>query len=576
MAFDGVLIHGLANELNSSLAGGRVDKIQQPEKDEIHMIIRTKGKNRKLLLSASANHPRIHLTEQSKTNPKTPPMFCMVMRKHLSGARVSFVKQHGMERIVEIRFEGITELGDKSEKSLIIETMGRHSNIILIDSNGLILDAVKHVGHNISSVREVLPGRKYSYPPSQGKVNPLNVKALDVAQLLQSYEGQSSLNNLLARSYTGVSKVTAKEICFRGGETASEIPHVFEHFFQQIKDNELKPTLLLDATGKPTDVLPIPYTMYQASRLKTFSSFSEALDEFFLARDKKERLMQRTSHLHRVIKNNISRCYKKIEIQKEELEKAKDAEQYRLFGELITSNIYQVPAGAKQVILHNYYSSDNSTITIPLDSAKTPAQNAQYYFKIYNKYRRVQETQSRFLQETQKELEYLESISHNLTMSNDDSDIAEIHEELIREGYIKEKAQRKAGKKNTLVSKPHHFLSSDGLEIFVGKNNLQNDRLTLKTAMPNDLWLHTKGIQGSHVIIKTDGKPVPDTTLLEAANLAAYYSKGRSSSNVPVDYCYRKNVRKPKGAKPGMVIYENYKTLYVTPSEEKMLAIEKI
>lgn len=576
MAFDGVLIHGLVNELESVLLNGRIDKIQQPETDEIHLIIRSRGNNYKLLLSASANYPRIHLTLQNKINPKSPPMFCMVLRKHLLGARVSFVKQHGMERIVIIGFEGISELRDRSEKSLIIETMGRHSNIILLDSDGIIIDAVKHVGHNISRVREVLPGRKYYYPPSQDKVNPLDIEALSVKQLIQSSKDESSLANLLTKSYTGISKVTANEICFRGNGKTSEVANAFERFFQQVSGNSFQPHLLIDNTDKPVDVLPMPYTMYQASRLKAYSTFSEALDEFFLARDKKERLMQRTAHLHKVIKNNLARCLKKMEIQRRELEKAKDAEQHRLFGELITSNIHQIPAGAKQVTLLNYYSSDNSMITIPIDPAKTPAQNAQYYFKIYNKYRRVQETQSKFLLETQKELDYLEGISHNLTMTTDDSDIAEIREELIREGYIKEKGQRKTGKKNTLVSKPHHFLSSDGLEIFVGKNNLQNDRLTLKTAMPNDLWLHTKDIQGSHVIIKTDGKPIPDTTLLEAANLAAYYSKGRSSSNVPVDYCYRKNVRKPKGAKPGMVIYEKYKTLYVTPSEEKMLSIKKI
>lgn len=576
MAFDGVLLYGLARELDDALAGGRVDKIQQPEADEIHLIIRNKGNNHRLLLSASASHPRIHLTGQSKINPPSPPVFCMVLRKHLLGARLSSINQPGMERILEIGFDGMDELGDQAKKTLVIETMGRHSNVILIDSDALILDAIKHVNHNISRVREVLPGRKYTYPPSQGKVNPFTVEVVDVKQILQSAEPGNPSANFLIRSFTGISKVTAEEICYRGGEETTEIAASFLNFFQQVKDNDFQPTLLVDGLGKPKDVFPMVYTMHPASLLKARSSFSEALDEFFFIRDQMQRLQQRSAHLHRMIKNNLERCHKKIAMQKDELEKAGKAEQYRLYGELITSNIYQIPSDAGEVTLPNYYDLKNAMITIPLDPAKTPAQNAQYYYKLYNKAQRVQETQSRFMKETQAELNYLESISQHLSMCSHEGDISEIREELVREGYMREQPKKRGMKRPSVPSKPHHFLSSDGLEIFVGKNNTQNDQLTLKTALPNDLWLHTKILQGSHVIVRNSGKPVPDNTLLEAANLAAYYSKGRSSANVPVDYCPRKNVRKPGGAKPGMVIYEKYKTIYVTPAEEMVLAMKRL
>ena len=576
MAFDGVLLYGLAKELEAALAGGRVDKIQQPEKDEIHLIIRSKGSNHKLVLSANASYPRIHLTRQSKTNPLSPPVFCMVLRKHLLGSRLIFINQPGMERILEIGFDTVDELGDQSRKTLVIETMGRHSNIILMDSNALVLDAIKHINHSISRIREVLPGRPYSYPPSQNKINPLTVEMVDVKRILQSTDPENRLANLLTRSYTGISKATAEEICYRGGEEPCKIAVSFMQFFQQVKDNDFQPTLLMDQSGKPRDIFPMVYTLYPPSLLKSCSSFSEALDDFFVMRDQMERLQQRSAQLHRIIKNNLERCYKKLALQKDELANAKSAKQYRLLGELITSNIHQIPTGAAEVTLLNYYDVNNAMITIPLDPTKTPAQNAQYYYKLYNKAQRVLKNQSRLIKETQEELDYLESISQHLSMSTHADEVSEIREELVRGGYIREQSKNRGVKKQSLLSKPHRFLSSDGFEILVGKNNIQNDQLTLKNARSNDLWLHTKNIHGSHVIVRTEGKPVPNTTILEAANLAAYYSKGHSSANVPVDYCLRKNVKKPGGAKPGMVIYEQHKTIYVTPSEAMVSSMDRL
>ena len=575
MALDGVLLNGLSRELETELAGGRLDKIQQPEKDEIHLTLRNKGNNYRLLLSASASHPRIHLTEQSKTNPLVPPMFCMVLRKHLSNSRLISVQQPGMERILEIGFETIDELGDLTVKKLTIEIMGRHSNIILRNSDDHILDAIKHIDSSISRVREVLPGRMYTYPPSQGKTNPLEANGDHVSGQLLSSEPGSSPVNVLTRSYMGVSKVTAEELFYRSDQKLSGLPSTFVEFFNLVRNNQWQPVVFMDPAGKPMDIFPMVYTVYDIGSLKTFPSFSKAMDEFFRLRDGLERIRQRTTNLHRVIKNNLDRCHRKLGMQVEELEKAKGAENFRLFGELITSNIYQIPAGAEEVSVVNYYDPDSSIITIPLDPIKTSAQNAQSYFKKYNKARTVQEVQSRFMKETREEIQYLESISQNLSMCTDENDILEIQQELIQQGYLKEQKKGKKAKRKLPVSSPHHFLSSDGFEIFVGKNNIQNDLLTLKSSYPHDLWFHTKTIQGSHVIVKTNRQTIPETTLLEAANLAAYFSKGRSSANVPVDYCPRKNVKKPGGAKPGMVIYEQYNTIYITPSEEKVLAMKK-
>jgi predicted ribosome quality control (RQC) complex YloA/Tae2 family protein len=454
--------------------------------------------------------------------------------------------------------------------------MGRHSNIILISPDGTILDAVKHIDFSISRVREILPGRQYVYPPSQGKENPLDADFLDIDQKLKSSESGKSPVNILSMSYTGISKTTAEEILHRSYIKNEALSYSFVNFFMDVQNKNFLPCLLMDHSGKPMDILPMAYTMFDPGLLKTYSSFSEALDEFFLVRDKMERIQQRTAHLHRVISNNLERCHKKLALYAEELEKAKDAEKHRLYGELITSNIYQIPSKAESVSLLNYYDSDSPMITIPLDITKTPAQNAQEYYKKYNKARRTREKQSRLMVETQEEINYLESINQSLSMCANENDIMEIRTELTQEGYMKDLTKKKKNKGQQMAPiKPHHFYSSDGFEILVGKNNIQNDQLTLKTAQASDLWLHTKTIPGSHVIVKTRGQSIPETTLLEAANLAAYYSKARSSTNVPIDYCLRKNVKKPSGAKPGMVIYDHYKTIYITPSEEMVQSMKR-
>jgi predicted ribosome quality control (RQC) complex YloA/Tae2 family protein len=585
MAFDGVLLNGLLRELKRVLINGRIDRIHQPESDEIHIIIRNHGENHKLLLSASANYPRIHLTKTNKANPIAPPMFCMVLRKHLMGSRLMSINQPGFERILELTFETLSELGDLTEKKLVIEIMGRHSNIILTDNDGKILDSIKHVGSNISRVREVLPGKQYISPPSQGKSDPLIAEQDHIESLFTPSESNARPERILANSFTGISRTTAEEICRKAlGEgkpnchqvsIGKKIACAFLDFFSYVREGLFQPVILLDEQGKPKDILPFPYGLFPSKLLKHYQSFSLALDDFFEVRDRVERIHQRTSHLQKVIKNNLERASKKLTILHEEMEKAEKAEVYRLYGELITSNIYNIPSGADLVTLNNYYDPDNAAIEVPMDPTKSPAQNAQSYFKLYNKAKTTIEKHSKFIKETEDEIRYLDSLAEHLNMCTEEADIQEIREELAREGYIRRES-RKGKPKQDLVSKPHRFVSSDGFEIFVGKNNTQNDYLTLKMAGSNDLWLHTKVIPGSHVIIKTKGQSVPESTLKEAANLAAFYSKGRASSNVPVDYCPKKNVRKPSGAKPGMVIYDQYKTLYITPSEEMVRAMKKL
>ena len=585
MAFDGVLLSGLARELQAVLANGRVDRIHQPETDEIHILIRNNGRNHKLLLSASASYPRIHLTERNKENPLVPLLFCMVLRKHLTGGRLLSIHQPGFERILEIAFEVPDEMGDRTEKKLIIEIMGRHSNIIFTDKEGKILDSIKHVGENISRVREVLPGKQYVFPPSQGKSDPLSANSDQMISLLASRDHSIRPERILADTFTGISRTTAEEICRIAGcdmvsgrqeaDTAEKIASAFAGFLSKVREGLFQPVILLGEQSKPKDILPFPYGLFPSEQLKPYPSFSQALDDFFAVRDRMERAQQRTSHLHRVIKNNLDRCTKKLDMQRTEIEEAKKGEIYRLYGELITSNLYNIPSGAKEVALHNYYDPENEVVLVPMDPTKIPSQNAQAYFKRYSKSKTVLEKQTEFRKETQEEIKYLESLAEHLSMCSNEADLSEIREELVRGGYLR----RDSGKgkpKQRMVSMPHHYLSSDGFEIFVGKNNLQNDHLTLKTAGSSDLWLHTKGIPGSHVIVRTLGRPVPEATLEEAANLAVYYSKGSSSANVPVDYCPRKNVKKPGGAKPGMVIYEQYKTIYITPSEEKVQRMKKL
>lgn len=584
MPFDGIVTKCIVNELSELLIGGRIEKIFQPEPDEIILNIRSKGQNVKLLLSASANYPRIHITEASRENPSNPPVFCMLLRKHLSGGKITGIDFYDFERIITILIESMNELGDTSVKSLTIEIMGRHSNLILINQNGYIIDSIKHIGNDVSSVREVMPARAYVLPPSQDKISPIS---LDIERFIHESEHQTGINieGYLLNNIKGFSPLLCREICCRSDvesklptsslspEMADRLIITLKEIISQIRDSLFTPCIIFEdhTLDKPIDFHCLEIKQYPNKSM--IPSISSALDLYYSARDKAERLKQKKSDLFKVLKNGIDRCNKKITIHQEKLREVSDREKLRLYGELILSNIHVIPKNAKTIPLLNYYSENcDEFIEISLNENLSPQENAQRYFKQYSKAKSAFSSTSIQYKETLKELSYLESVLHLLDNCDSIQEIDESRQELMEQGYIHLK--RSTSKKQMKMSAPLHFKSSDGIDIFVGKNNRQNDLLTLKQSSSNDIWFHTRNIPGSHVIVKKQQQSIPDSTLLEAAILAAFHSKSKLSSNVPVDYTSVKNVKKPPGAKPGMVNYENFKTIIVTPEESIVLKLK--
>ncbi|QIB26267.1 Rqc2 family fibronectin-binding protein [Caloranaerobacter azorensis] len=588
MALDGIVIKAVINELKETILFGKIDKIYQPEKDEILINIRS-NKNYKLLISASSNNPRIYLTHHTKQNPINPPMFCMLLRKHLHSGKIINIYQPSLERIIVIEIESLDELGIKSVKQLIVEIMGKHSNIILVDkNNNKVIDAIKRISPDISSKRVILPGCKYAQPPSQDKTNPISINEKYFIQSINNANLGELTYKFLYKNYMGISPLIAKEICYRAkiddstkiGELneikINDLSKEFMYVMDLVRKEIFTPNIIIDTEkNKVVAFSSIDLTQYKNLTKKNFTSISQTLEEFYLTRDKSDRLKQKSSDLRKVINTKLERNITKLAKLKEELLEAKSKDKYKIYGDLITSNIYRIEKGQNEVELENFYSPDYSIVKIKLDPKLTPAQNAQKYYKKYNKLKIAEMTLQEQITKTEEEIKYLENILVCMENSSDIQELEEIRDELIKEGYIK--GNNKNNKKSErIISKPYHFISSDGYDIYVGKNNKQNDYLTLKFAEKNDIWLHTKDIPGSHVIIKSNGKNVPEKTILEAALLAAYYSKGKMSSNVPVDYTERKYVKKPKGSKPGMVIYVNNNTLYVTPKIEEINKIKRV
>jgi len=565
MAYDGVLISSIITEFKSKLINGRVDKIHQPEKDLLHVSIWCRSETRKILLSCNSNSPRIHITKEERVNPKTPPMFCMLLRKHLLAGRIVDVVQPNFDRIVELHVENLNEFGDLTVKRLIIECMGKHSNIILIDDNKKIIDSIKHINFETSRIREILPGKLYEYPPLQGKRNPLTQNAEYPVIFEEEAKLRLKADELISSSFAGISRVTAQEIVYRYNACAfTSLSAAFSDFFGKISESEFKPTLLLSESNQPIDILPFTYLQYPNSFQLEFASTSELVEHFYSERDRKIKIEQSISTLNRVLKTNIEKLQKKLVLQHDDLRKAEKSDIFRLYGELLTANLHLPLSGLDEIEVSNYYQPE-TTVVIPLDRNKPPAQKAQEYFKKYTKSKNALKVLSEQISQTNAEIDYLESQLYNVEKCTEANELEEIQMELTSEGYMKEMV--KNAKKTVMPSEPHRFVSSDGFEILVGKNNVQNDNLTLKTAAVNDIWLHTKNIPGSHIIIRCNTKSVPQSTIQEGAMLAAYFSKARNSANIPVDYCPRKNVKKPRGSKPGMVTYEKYRTLYVTPLE---------
>ena len=569
MPMDGLTLSLVTRELREALVGGRVDRITQPERDELNILVRNHGRNQLLLLSASAGCARAHITREKKVSPLEPPMLCMLLRKHISGGRVRDVRQINGDRILEIEFEHLDELGDSARKTLVCEFMGRHSNLILVDGEGRILECARRVTESMSSVREVLPGLRYERPPEHGKT-PFDAPGEAIVRALQGASGL--LHKAIAGAISGLSVQTARELAFRAA--GNEDAHTQELDMEAVApavaralaaaQSEIAPALLFAETGEPVDVVAFPYLSRAALRSERFATISEAMDAFYRARDRAERIKQKSAALHRVLKNNIERCERKLALQKEALLGSERMEEYRVKGELLTASLHLAKKGMKSVTIPNYYEEGTPDLEVQLDEKLSPGQNAQRYFKLYQKARSAKRLAAEQVEKTTEELNYLEGQMLNLSACEEESELAELREELEKYGYVRKNHNRRQMKKLE-PSKPMRFDSPTGIPILVGKNNLQNDKLTF-TAEPNEWWLHAKDMPGSHVIVASAD---PDEeTLRMAARLAARYSKGASAGKVPVDMTRRRYVKKPAGAKPGFVIYTNQKTVLAEPWED--------
>lgn len=578
MPMDGLTLGFAARELDALLKGGRVDKITQPEKDTVILLIRAGSENRRLLLCASPNNARCHLTGANFPNPLEPPMFCMLLRKQLLGARVLGMKQIGGDRVLHLDLDTVDEMGDHVLRRLILEVMGRHSNLILVDSENRILEAARHVSQDMSRVRLIQPGLTYAPPPAQDKLDPACMNAILLSDRLAA-AGDVPLHKALAGCVAGLSNPAARELAFRvltpGCDQADDLSAAaarLADLFARLP-GMVDPRVLLDENGDALDVFAFPYLSRDLTRQQPQPTVSQALERYFGARDQQDRIQQKSASMVRLLKGHIERCEKKLALQEEELASAQKMEEYRIMGELINANLWQLQKGQTQAELSNFYDENGATLTVPLDIQLTPAQNAQRYFKKYQKARSARQTAAEQREKTLAELNYLEGALLDVGKCVGESELEEIRQELVRTGYLRKNTNRRQ-QRALPQSKPYHYLSSDGIAIDVGKNAVQNDRLTT-TARPNETWLHAKDMPGSHVIIRTEGK-VPPATLREAAILAAWYSKGQRSSSVPVDYTLRRYVKKPSGAVPGYVIYTNQHTVYMTVSESDVRAIREV
>lgn len=587
MALDGLVVRSLASELHTKLMGGKVDKVHQPENDELVLFIRNNKENFKLVLSSSASNPRVYIAnEYKKENPIKAPMFCMLFRKYIQGGIITDISQVDFERIIKISVESFDELKEKTTKDIYIEIMGRHSNIILTQNNKII-DSIKRIPPSVSRVRQLLPNMTYELPPAQDKINPIKGASIkSFINTLREFDGP--IYKGIYSKFLGISPSVAKEICHRANLTPNDkaddktrdelsiLYRAFSDLFTKIKNDEYNPCIVIDESiDKVIDFSCINLSFLDGNKFIKNESISQIIEDYYKTKDFKDRVHQRTSDLRKSISIKLDRLYHKQKKIEKELRDADNADEFKIKGELLTSYIYMIEKGMENVEVANFYDENYSNIIIPLNKNLTPSENAQKYFKKYNKLKTAKIELTSQISICNEEIEYLENIMLGIENCENLEELTDIKDELIRLGYAKAPYRYKAKKDIDLTTKPNQFISSDGFTILVGKNNKQNDYLTLRIADPEDIWMHTKNIPGSHVIIKCAGKEVPDETLYQAAMLAAFYSKGRMSSQVPVDYTMKKHVKKPSGSKPGMVIYETNSTIYVTPTEEMIVKLKK-
>lgn len=567
MALDGIAIANVTAELKNCLLGSRISKIAQPEVDELLFTLKSPSGQYRLCVSASASLPLIYLTDTNKPSPMTAPNFCMLLRKHISNGRITDIFQPKLERIIHFEIEHLDELGDLCKKQLIIEIMGKHSNIIFCDANNRIIDSIKHISAQVSSVREVLPGREYFIPDTMHKENPLDIDADTFIKVLR--EKPMMLSKAIYTSFTGISPIVAEEICqiaaLDSSVTPSELPedlllHLYRQFsifFDAVKEEKFSPCIYY--LGKePKEFSALPLSHMENYKRKDFSSISEVLRTYYASRNTLTRIRQKSADLRHVVQTSLERNRKKFDLQSKQLRDTQNRDKYKVYGELIHTYGYGLEVGAKKLDALNYYT--NEMITIPLDGQMTPQENAQKYFDKYNKQKRTFEALSSLIDETKDEIIYLESVMNALDIAQNEDDLNAVKDELIAAGYVRRKFTKQKVKHK---SKPFHYISSDGYHMYVGKNNFQNEELTFQLAEGNDWWFHAKGTPGSHVIVKTNGDELPDRTFEEAGRLAAYYSKNRGNDKVEIDYIEKKHVKKAKGAKPGFVIYHTNYSLII-------------
>lgn len=573
MAFDGITIANLVHEFQTALEGGRISKIAQPEKDELLIAIKNNKENYRLQISASASLPLIYLTDKNKPSPMTAPNFCMLLRKHIGSARILQISQPGLERIIQFELEHLDEMGDLCRKKLIVEIMGKHSNIIFCREDGTIIDSIKHVSANMSSVREVLPGREYFIPQTIAKENPLTVSEETFRQVIAS--APMPVQKALYSHLTGISPIIAAELCHLASIDSdrsanelndTELIHLYHTFclmIEDVKENRFSPAVVFDE-DVPVEYASLPLTCYDGGNFRSqpYDSVSRMLEEYYASRDTVTRIRQKSSDLRRIVQTALERNYKKYDLQLKQLKDTEKREKYRIYGELLNTYGYELEGGEKSFRCLNYYTGEE--ITIPLDPQLSAKDNAKKHFDKYNKLKRTYEALSQLTTETKAEIDHLESISSALDIALAENDLVQIKEELMEYGYVKKR--RPGDKRPRITSRPFHYLSSDGYHIYVGKNNYQNEELTFKLANGSDWWFHAKGIPGSHVIVKSEGQTeLPDRVFEEAGALAAYYSKGRDNDKVEIDYIQKKNIKKVAGAAPGFVIYHTNYSLVATP-----------
>lgn len=573
MALDGIVVSNIVYELNQALVKGRLSKIAQPESDELILTFKNQKDTYRLLLSASASLPLAYFTELNKENPLTAPNFCMLLRKHAANARILSVTQPGLERIIDICLEHLNEMGDLCQKHLIIELMGKHSNIIFTNESGIIVDSIKHVPASMSSVREVLPGRPYFIPDTMHKKNPLTVTMDEVDAI---FTGRKNIAKAVYTSLTGISPQVAEELLYQSDIDSTKMADDVEKgekirfmkqlssLMDQIKAGMFHPAIYLK-NGEPVEFSSIPMSIYGEYDKQEVTTASQMLESYYAIKNTVSRIRQKSTDLRKIVQICLDRCHKKYDLQKKQLKDTEKRERYRIYGELLNTYGYEAEPGSRQLEVINYYTGE--PLVIPLDGELTAHENAKRYFEKYNKQKRTFEALTEQLKETQEEMEHLDSISTSIDLASTVDDLNQIRREMAEYGYIKKHLvnPKEARKNGISKSKPYHYISTDGYDIYVGHNNYQNEELTFKFAEGNDIWMHAKKIPGSHVIIKSKGGEIPDRTYEEAGQLAAYYSKARDAEKVEIDYIEKKHVKKPSKGKPGFVIYHTNYSLIASP-----------